>query len=91
MDPLALAEIGQHGASSKADLVRVRDPRVPAAASPRPPEVGVIRALIGPGPPGRLNGMTFAEVRVELGGAALGANDGLIHQALLDEGLEVTR
>jgi len=33
--------------------------------------------------------MTFDEVRVELGGTALTATDGTLHQALLDEGLEV--
>ncbi len=72
-------------------MSRVRDPRVPEAreSNPRPPEVGLIRALITPGPPGRLEGMTFEEVRVELGGAALNAEDGHLHQALLDEGLEV--
>ncbi len=58
-------------------------------SNPRPAEVGQIRALILPGPPGRLEGMTFDEVRVELGGAALNAEDGHLHQALLDEGLEV--
>ncbi len=89
MDPLAQVEIDQHSASSGADFLRVVDPRVPAAQSPRPPQVAVIRSLIGPGPPGRLNGMSFAEVRIELGGAALGADDGVLHQALIDEGLEV--
>jgi len=69
--------------------VRVRDPRVPKFENPRPPEVAVIRALILPGPPGRLEHMTFDEVRAELGGAATSADDGLLMQALLDEGLEV--
>ncbi len=69
--------------------MRVRDPRVPPFENPRPPEVQLIRDLIGPGPPGRLEHMTFAEVRVALGGAALGADDGVLMQALLDEGLEV--
>ena len=69
--------------------MRVRDPRVPRPAAPRPPEVAAIRALILPGPPGKLDGMTFDEVRADLGGAALGSEDGHLHQALLDEGLEV--
>jgi len=57
--------------------------------NPRPPEVAAIRALITPGPPGRLDGMTFDEVRAALGGAALNSEDGHLEQALLDEGLEV--
>ena len=72
--------------------MRVRDPRVPhyPADNPRPPEVAAIRSLILPGPPGRLEGLTFDEVRAALGGAALTATDGTLEQALLDEGLEVT-
>jgi len=71
--------------------VRVRDPRVPPAQSPAPPEVAAIRALILPGPPGRLEGLTFDEVRAALGGAALNSEDSHLHQALVDEGLEVTQ
>jgi len=67
----------------------VRDSRVARAENPRPAEVAAVRSLIVPGPPGRLEGMSFDEVRAELGGPALTATDGIIHQALLDEGLEV--
>ncbi len=66
----------------------VRDTRVPRPQTPRPPEVGVVRALIPP-QPGVLDGMTYEQVRIRLGGAALGASDGTLEQALLDDGLEV--
>lgn len=67
--------------------MRVRDPRVPSTPSPRPPEVARIRALLAPGPPGLLDGKTFDEVRALIGEPLL--DDGTLHQALLDEGLEV--
>ncbi len=65
--------------------MRVRDPRVPRPEARRPPEVAVVRALIPP-QPGTLEGMDFDEVRTALGTTE---PDGTIHQALVDEGLEV--
>ena len=64
--------------------MRVRDPRVPRPSSPRPPEVATVRALIPP-QPGVLDGMTFDEVRSRLGTSE---PDGVIMQALMDDGLE---
>lgn len=67
--------------------MRVRDPRVPRPPPATTPEVDRIRALIAPGPPGLLDGKTFAELRVFLNEPNV--PDGTLHQALLDEGLEV--
>lgn len=68
--------------------MRVRDPRLPP---PRidPPTLGPLRAkvLAAKNPPGALEGKSFGELRVLL--VEPTATDGLLMQALLDEGLEV--
>lgn len=64
---------------------KVRDPRIEPIVQ-RTPELRRIRALLG-GEPGRLDGKTFDQVREAIGEPAV--PDGTLHQALLDEGLEV--
>lgn len=66
--------------------MRARDPRVERPESPRPPAVARIRAALV-GPPGTWDGLTFQELRRDLGEP--GATDGELHQALIDEGYEV--
>ncbi len=69
--------------------MRTRDPRIPRPRGPNPPELAAIAAKVNvaKNPPGALEGKTFDELRLIL--AEPNATDGLLHHALIDEGLEL--